>query len=235
MTRILILLAAAFALAGCATYDSAYYGRAPIYRDGGYYYPQYDGYGDYYYGRPETIVREYGYGGWPYYGHGYGYYGGGYRYGYDPWGWGGWGWPYHRRHPPRHPPPAQEPHPPMSQPLPPRRGAAPPPSMTRPGQPRTGHREPWGRGERPPGGGPGYDDPDRRPYSRLPVRPEIGTPPRRVDDGSRVAPPQPRQPAPSFEAPRPQPAFREPSRPGGSGERGVVPRRSDGRPREHER
>lgn len=226
MTRILILLAAAFALAGCATYDSAYYGRAPIYRDGGYYYPQYDGYGDYYYGRPETIVREYGYGGWPYYGHGYGYYGGGYRYGYDPWGWGGWGWPYHRRHSHRHPPPAQPPREPPTERIP----KPPMPPIQQPLEP--GERRPWTRpGRWEPRGGPGYDDPDRRTdRERPPVRPAIGTP-RRVDGPRPVQPP----PTPRFEAPRPAPVFREPSRPGGSGERGVVPRRSDGRPREHER
>lgn len=56
MTRRLVLLATLLmvGLSGCVTYTDSYY-RQSQYRDGGYYYPAQDGYGDYYQGRqPQT-------------------------------------------------------------------------------------------------------------------------------------------------------------------------------------
>jgi hypothetical protein len=111
MFRILIVLAA-LALSGCATYSNTYHGeRQAVYRDGSYYSPSSDGYGDYYYA-PEYRYHDdyfgyhdpYGYGSFGY-GNPYGY---GSRWctlryrpcpGYWRSGWGlslffgnGWGW-----------------------------------------------------------------------------------------------------------------------------------------------
>jgi hypothetical protein len=76
MLRTLIVLAA-LALSGCASYGPSYRDeRAPVYRDGSYYSPSASGYGDYYYA-PEyryydSYYDDYGYG-WGYpYGYGYG-------------------------------------------------------------------------------------------------------------------------------------------------------------------
>jgi hypothetical protein len=119
MLRTLIVLAA-LAISGCATTGGhSYNQRQAIYRDGSYYSPSVDGYGDYYYA-PE--YRD------AYYDHfGYGFHGYGYPYGWNrgcmlryrpcPWGYdrwrSGWGfslffgsgwddwyrWPYHYRDP----------------------------------------------------------------------------------------------------------------------------------------
>ncbi|MBS7457133.1 hypothetical protein [Coralloluteibacterium stylophorae] len=120
MKRVLPVLAAALLLGGCATYHSSDYGyRRAVYSDGSYYYPEADGYGDYYYDRPRTIVREYGhgwgapYGAWgawgPSYGLswsnyrgwggglGYGYYGGWPRYWGPGYGWYDHGYRYRHR------------------------------------------------------------------------------------------------------------------------------------------
>lgn len=104
------------ALGGCASYDPGAYGhRDGSYRGGyndGYYAVAADGYGDYYYDRPEVVVNDFGTG---YYGagyYGYPYFGFGYgprsRFGYDPWfynPWYGYGysqawyrpWPHNHR------------------------------------------------------------------------------------------------------------------------------------------
>ncbi len=116
MIRRIVLAALAIALGGCATTDPGYRQahRDGSYRgayDGGYYAESSDGYGDYYYDRPQLIVNEYygGYG-YPYGGFGFGspwQFGYGSRFGYDPWfrdPWFGYGWyrpwPRHHHHPP---------------------------------------------------------------------------------------------------------------------------------------
>jgi hypothetical protein len=81
MLRTLIVIAA-LALSGCATYGGNQYGEhQAVYRDGSYYSPSADGYGDYYYA-PEYRYHDsyydygfpYSYGGYPYsYGYPYGY------------------------------------------------------------------------------------------------------------------------------------------------------------------
>jgi hypothetical protein len=85
MFRTLIVLAA-LALSGCASYGTSYGdARAPVYRDGSYYSPSAQGYGDYYY------APEYRYDGYydDFYGYGYPYGYGGYGYGYgSPYGLG---------------------------------------------------------------------------------------------------------------------------------------------------
>ena len=103
MKRLLALLVPLIALTGCATYGDGYYRDRTVYRDGGYYYPAYDGDGDYYYGAESGYDYDYDYR----YGSSIGY---GYGYGYSPfWGldryrcrsyygcvpsWGGY-YPYH--------------------------------------------------------------------------------------------------------------------------------------------
>ena len=93
--RIALTTAFVLALGGCATYDSA---NHAAYRDGGYggnydggyYSAPADGYGDYYYDRPEVVV-DYGAGfGGPYasYGFGFGY--APWGFGYDPWFYRPW-------------------------------------------------------------------------------------------------------------------------------------------------
>jgi hypothetical protein len=73
------------ALSACASYPDARYAREPVYRDGSYYSPAGDGYGDYYYApeyRDDDYYR-YGYDGFygdPWYG----------RYGYGYGGFSGW-------------------------------------------------------------------------------------------------------------------------------------------------
>lgn len=59
MTRRLALFASllVLGLAGCTTYGDGY--RDSYYRDGGYYYPAEDGYGDYYQGRDYADARYY--------------------------------------------------------------------------------------------------------------------------------------------------------------------------------
>lgn len=118
MKRLLPALAALLLLSGCATYGDGYYQGREVYRDGGYYYPAYDGEGDYYYGEDYDDYRyDSGYG----VGYGYGYapfhgldryrcrsyygcapvWGGYYPYSYSPgwsfsfgnyWSWNNWGW-----------------------------------------------------------------------------------------------------------------------------------------------
>lgn len=118
MKRLLTALAALLLLSGCATYGDGYYQGREVYRDGGYYYPAYEGEGDYYYGEDYDDYRyDYGYG----VGYGYGYapfygldryrcrsyygctpaWGGYYPYSYSPgwsfgfgnyWSWNNWGW-----------------------------------------------------------------------------------------------------------------------------------------------
>lgn len=140
--RLAIPAALALALGACATYDSGYsnrsgyyssdgYYRGSGYDDGnydaysgdGYYSPGSDGYGDYYYDRPQVIYNDSysSYYGGPYYGNGYGYgsygfgyglsyfphngfgigfgsgYYGGYPYGYSPW-YPGYYYNGHHRH-----------------------------------------------------------------------------------------------------------------------------------------
>lgn len=116
MKRLLPALAALLLLSGCATYGDGYYQGREVYRDGGYYYPAYEGEGDYYYGE-DDYDYDYGYG----VGYGYGYapfhgldryrcrsyygctpaWGGYYPYSYSPgwsfgfgnyWSWNNWGW-----------------------------------------------------------------------------------------------------------------------------------------------
>jgi hypothetical protein len=62
MTRRLLLLATlmTLGLTGCVTYSDSYY-RQSQYRDGGYYYPAQDGYGDYYQGREQVQYVDYYY------------------------------------------------------------------------------------------------------------------------------------------------------------------------------
>jgi hypothetical protein len=62
MTRRLLLLATlmTLGLTGCVTYSDSYY-RQSQYRDGGYYYPARDGYGDYYQGREQVQYVDYYY------------------------------------------------------------------------------------------------------------------------------------------------------------------------------
>ena len=76
--RIAILAAFALAASGCATYDDAY---NQGYRTGGTYYAAANGYGDYYYDRPEVVFNDYGPGGYGGYGYGFGY---------DPWFYNQW-------------------------------------------------------------------------------------------------------------------------------------------------
>ncbi len=109
--RIAMTALLALALVGCATYDSvnreAY--RDGSYRgnyDGGYYSAPADGYGDYYYDRPEVVFSAYdaGYFGGPYAGFGFGSaWGSGF--GYDPWfyhPWYGYRYPYYWHRPWHH-------------------------------------------------------------------------------------------------------------------------------------
>jgi hypothetical protein len=101
--RLAIASIVALVLGGCATYDSGYrhgYGDGSYrgdYNDG-YYAAAENGYGDYYYDRPQIVWNEpYGYG-YPWSGFGYGF---SLRYGYDP--WYGYGYPYGGYRPwPRH-------------------------------------------------------------------------------------------------------------------------------------
>lgn len=92
----------ALALSACATSGSGY--RQGY--NGGYYAAAGNGYGDYYYDRPQVVVDDYfGYG-YPYSGFGYGfnYFPGSFGFGYYPWhGYGypyGWyqPWPRHHHH-----------------------------------------------------------------------------------------------------------------------------------------
>jgi hypothetical protein len=124
--RRIILLLAALALSGCATYSSPYRGERAVYSDGSYYSPSADGYGDYYYA-PEYRYNDYYYDRFWYssrydflYGQGrwcsFGYhhcpfgYGNGWHSGWgwslfygdpffaDPWGWPYSSWHHHRPH-----------------------------------------------------------------------------------------------------------------------------------------
>jgi hypothetical protein len=105
-SRFAILSVLAFALAGsgCATYqpgyaDGSYTGA---YNDG-YYASAQNGYGDYYYDRPQVVYDDYGFYSGFGFGYGYGPWGFGYNpwfyrpwWGYNPWcGWGGW---HHHHH-----------------------------------------------------------------------------------------------------------------------------------------
>jgi hypothetical protein len=105
--RLAIASICALALGSCASYDSGYrHGYADgnyrgSYNDG-YYAAAENGYGDYYYDRPQVVMDEYGSFG---YGFGYspGYYGFGFGsgFGYNP--WYGYGYPYYWYQPwPRH-------------------------------------------------------------------------------------------------------------------------------------
>jgi len=108
--RIATIVLFALALGGCAT-DPAYRGDGNYrgaYNDG-YYSAPADGYGDYYYDRPQVVFDAgyYGYGG-PYAGYGFGF--GSpwvFGFGYDPWfryPWYGYRYPHHWRRPwPPHP------------------------------------------------------------------------------------------------------------------------------------
>ncbi|HEX5694649.1 MAG TPA: hypothetical protein VFY00_08550 [Arenimonas sp.] len=119
MKRLFALFVPLIALTGCATYGDGYYRDRTVYRDGGYYYPAYEGAGDYYYGADQGYDYDYHYGSGIGYGYGYSpfwgldryrcrsYYGcvptwgGYYPYHYSPgwsfsvgntWGWGNLGW-----------------------------------------------------------------------------------------------------------------------------------------------
>ncbi len=115
MRRIVIAALFALALDGCATNDTGY---RHSYADGsyrgryddGYYAASADGYGDYYYDRPQVVINDYSSGFYGGYGYGFGFYPGrfgfGARFGYDPWlynPWYGYGYPYGWYRPwPRH-------------------------------------------------------------------------------------------------------------------------------------
>jgi hypothetical protein len=90
--RIFLTAAFAFVLGGCAT-DSVYHdGSYGGHYDGGYYSAPADGYGDYYYDRPQVVVDgypDYFYG--PYAGYGFGY--ASWGFGYNPWFYRPW-WVY---------------------------------------------------------------------------------------------------------------------------------------------
>lgn len=106
--RLAVASIAMLALASCASYDSSYrhgYGDGSYrgsYNDGYYAAPE-NGYGDYYYDRPQVVVDDYfGYG-YPYSGFGYGFgyssggFGSNWPFSYDPWSynrWYGYGYPY---------------------------------------------------------------------------------------------------------------------------------------------
>ena len=117
MNRRLLIATLALALGACATNDTAYRHGDGSYSgayDGGYYAAAENGYGDYYYDRPQIAYDDYyGCGG---FGYGFGSPGWGFgaRFGYDPWfygpcgynAWYGFGypwgwyqpWPRHRHH-----------------------------------------------------------------------------------------------------------------------------------------
>jgi hypothetical protein len=112
--RLAIASICALALGGCATYDSGYrQGYADgndrgSYNDGYYVAPE-NGYGDYYYDRPQVVADEYWDYGYPYsgFGYGFGYFPGNFGFGfnsgfgYSP--WYGYGYPYYWYRPgPRH-------------------------------------------------------------------------------------------------------------------------------------
>ena len=112
--RVLLAAGCALMLGACATSDTAYRHGDGSYRgpyDGGYYAAAHNGYGDYYYDRPQIVYDE----GYACNGFGYGFgppgwsFGAGF--GYDPWFGGscfgsagyGFGYPYYWYRPwPRH-------------------------------------------------------------------------------------------------------------------------------------
>lgn len=190
MRKLLIVLAAALLLAGCATgygYSSHDRGYGDYYYGGGSSYGAYGDYGDYYY-------SPYGY---PGYGHGYGYggfghysglglYGGWHGLYGHPW-YGGSYWygrpiyvyrPPYRPRPPKDPDPDDFTPPPMSDPVPPNR-------LRVGGEPLGGERTLVRREVVPGQGG------DTVPRSRVPnrTRPAEAAPPR---GGNLPASPVPR-------------------------------------------
>ncbi len=100
------LIALSLAVTGCATTAPAGYadGSYAGPYDGGYYAAAHNGYGDYYYDRPEVVYDDYGF--YPGFGFGFGYGYGPWGFGYNPWyyrpGWGPWwgwgGWHHHHHH-----------------------------------------------------------------------------------------------------------------------------------------
>ena len=115
--RLVIAAALAFALGACASNDTAYRHGDGSYRgayNDGYYAAAENGYGDYYYDRPQVVYDD----GYVCNGSGYGFgspgWGFGARFGYDPWfdgpcGYSAWsgsgyfGYPYYGYRPwPRH-------------------------------------------------------------------------------------------------------------------------------------
>ena len=119
MLRTLTILAV-LALSGCATYSDTRMSERVVYRDGSYYSPSADGYGDYYYApeyRYDDYYDRYWYSNrYDFFPYSYGYRSCAFSYrrcpfGYSPWrsGWGfsiffgdPWGWPFsswrhHRR------------------------------------------------------------------------------------------------------------------------------------------
>lgn len=202
--RPIVLAALALLLAGCATYDGGYYRERHVYRDGSYYERYDDGYGDYYYGRPDYGPRTsiwlgygdpYWFGGYSYwYGPGWGYY----RYPYPSWRYGH-SWPYYPRWPSHRWPPHRPDRPhwpdrPDHGPRPPHDPGHTPPRERRDRDYHDIYRRAYRQGELPEAG------PRQQP---LPARPQQRPlpPPRDRDDDQR--PREPRAGMPDIPRQRP--------------------------------